>query len=666
MNNRLALTSEQLESLFPFHIVFDRELAVVQFGISLSKIIPDISEGARLGDLLEMERPGNEMSLEVFEKSHNTLFLFFNRANECRLRGEVIRMENGHFLWIGSPWLTSSQQMRSFGLSIRDFATYDPVVDMLQLLQNQKIALNDLTRLASELKKQRLELRQKEQEARKLALVASRTKNAVIITDRNGQIEWVNEGFSRMTGYQLEEVAGRKPGSFLQGPLTRKDVVARIRRYLDAGEGFREELINYSKSGSPYWVQIEVQPIHDEKGVVTQYMAIEADITHEKESAERIQREKDLLELTLASISEAVLTTSGDGTIELMNEAAASLFGLSPRVAVGKPVQDFIRLTELNGKAVDLDFSGRQHPDGDLVTGDVFDLQAALILTNYRGRDRRVTWQFKRMEPGFGTDSRILIVFRDVEEEFEVQRMKTDFVSSVSHELRTPLTSIKGFIATILKDPEMPEETRNHFLRIINDQSNRLQDLVDDLLEISRLESGRIPFDCEEMDPLEVLIKAASDHEMAARRAEIQFVTDLPDSLPPLRGDSGKLRSAISNLISNAIKFTPAGGTVTVLACATSDSIHIQVRDTGMGVPEKDQERIFQKFFRVNRPGSEIKGTGLGLAIVKAVIDSLGGKIRVESSEGLGSSFFVTIPFITPQSGPDPTGGHSSGDPDGT
>lgn len=647
MNDALNFRTDQLEKLFPFHILFDEDLIVIRFGKSLAKVIAEIAPGKNLADLLILERPERELTAEVFKSNGhgNVLYLFLNPSNRCLLRGEVLELDNGCFVFIGSPWLTTPAQLGEFGLSIGDFAVYDPIVDLLQMVQSQKIALNDLQKLANTLKKQRQELREQEREARKLALIASRTDNAVILTNAQGEIEWVNEGFTRITEYTLEEVVGRKPGEFLQGPESQPQVVDRMRHHLHKGEAFREELINYTKSGFPYWVHIEVQPIHDKNGQLTHFMAIEADITKEKEAAQQLQREKDLLELTLASISEAVLTTTSDGRIELMNQAAANLFGVTSKVAIGCPVLDFMRLSTLQGVPIENIFEISDDADEETVTGNVFDLHQAVMMTNHLGMNRKVTYQIKPMEPGSENKSRLLLVLRDVDEELEIERMKTDFVSSVSHELRTPLTSIKGFVATILKDPEMPADVRAQFLNIVHDQSNRLQDLVDDLLEISRLESGKIPFNFEVVETATILRQAIREFEISAGKAGVELRLNMPGTLPNLYGDRSKFRSVLTNLISNAIKFTPEGGSVGVQVDQDADSLQIIVSDTGMGIPEKDRERIFQKFFRVNRPGVEIQGTGLGLAIVKAIVENFGGSIRLKSKVGEGTTFHLEFPL---------------------
>lgn len=630
--------------MFPFHCIFDNQFNILGYGSSLGLVAPGIECGRKLYEYFSLERPEKIFTVETFEKSANILFLFFIPESQCRLRGQVIMDSGGRFIFLGSPWLTAPEQMRELGLSIKDFAVHEPVVDLMQLVQSQKIALMDLEKLAYELKRQRKEIRDQAQESRKLALIASRTDNAVILTNARGEIEWVNDGFSRITGFGMDEIKGQKPGNFLQGPMTQTDVIHRIRENLKQGNGFREELINYKKDGTPYWVQIEVQPIYDEFENLTHFMALEADITQAKLSAENLQNEKDLLELTLSTITEAVLTTSQEGTIELLNESACTLFGVTSRMAIGRCLYDFVNLTTQTGETIENIYENSHNELEEQFHGSLFDLNKAVILTNYRGRKRRVTFQTKIMQPGFASVSKVLFIFRDVEEEFEIERMKGDFVSSVSHELRTPLTSIKGYISTILDDQNMSEEVRSRFLKVVYDQSNRLQDLVDDLLEISQLESAPELLNSTVLVPGNLILKVTNNFLIAAERNGIQINVDVTNPSTWIPGDSGQLESVLTNLISNAIKFTPRGGSIRIHSFDDDEWYYLLVQDTGLGIPEKDRQRIFNKFFRVERPGVEIQGTGLGLAIVKTIIDGFRGTISVQSEVNAGTAFLVKLP----------------------
>jgi signal transduction histidine kinase len=222
--------------------------------------------------------------------------------------------------------------------------------------------------------------------------------------------------------------------------------------------------------------------------------------------------------------------------------------------------------------------------------------------------------------------------------------MKTDFVSSVSHELRTPLTSIRAYTATILRDRNITDKTKYDFLAVILEETERLTNLVNQLLEVSHLESGTVRIVRESVDIPAVVEQVVTALELLAQDKNIQLETDVCDQLPILLGDKDKIQSIISNLLSNAIKFTPQGGRVSVSVRQQTDELLIRVSDTGVGIPREELPRIFERFYRGRRTSEQVKGTGLGLAIVKELVTMHGGRVGVESEPGRGTTFTVVLP----------------------
>jgi two-component system phosphate regulon sensor histidine kinase PhoR len=233
--------------------------------------------------------------------------------------------------------------------------------------------------------------------------------------------------------------------------------------------------------------------------------------------------------------------------------------------------------------------------------------------------------------------------------------MKSDFVSSVSHELRTPLTNIKGFTDTILRDKAMTTDTRTEFLGIIRDETNRLASLIEDLLEISRIESGKVQVQLESLDISDIVKRTAESVGPQIIKNDLKLVCELHDSLPSPLGDVEKIQIVILNLLGNAIKFTSSEGTITLRAFSDDMYLVVQVEDTGMGIPPKDLARITDRFYRVHRPGTEIPGTGLGLSIVQELVNLHGGKLEVTSKVGEGSIFSVHLPLQRSAGGDDKT-----------
>ncbi|MHB9023349.1 MAG: ATP-binding protein [Armatimonadota bacterium] len=347
-----------------------------------------------------------------------------------------------------------------------------------------------------------------------------------------------------------------------------------------------------------------------------------------------LDNEKKQLEYTLQSMTSGLLALSRTGRIQLMNSAVADVVGHSATAAVGSNYEDVVKdesIRDFLKEALGL--------DGDLVReftiGERFyQGQAATV------RDER------------GAAVGLLCVFTDVTEIRHVERIKSDFVSTVSHELRTPLTAIKGFIRTLLEDPDgefYDHATRMEFYGIIDSECDRLVRLINDLLSVSRIERG-MPL---QLNYSTVNIRALVDKCISFQRSytsDHTLVTDIPDDLPTVEADMDKLDQILTNLLSNAIKYSPSGGTITVRAVDEGKQLCVSVTDQGMGIPAEHLEKIFQRFHRVHSGDSQrVGGTGIGLFLTKNLVEVHGGIVWVDSTLGKGSTFFFTIPKHAPE-----------------
>jgi PAS domain S-box-containing protein len=226
----------------------------------------------------------------------------------------------------------------------------------------------------------------------------------------------------------------------------------------------------------------------------------------------------------------------------------------------------------------------------------------------------------------------------------ELNRLKNEFVSNISHELRTPLASIIGFSETISLDPAMPEETRNEFIEIILREGKRLAKLINDILDLSKIEGGKIELKKSNNDVIKILNEAIEAHQKMAEQKNITFTYEIPQDEILLYCDKERIFQAFSNIINNAIKFTGEKGRVKIIAQNFYKEIEVIVSDTGAGIPAKDIPHIFDKFYRVERPGTEIAGAGLGLVFVKQIVDSHNGLVTVHSEVNKGTTFVVKLP----------------------
>ncbi len=315
------LPTRELLRAFPFYFAWDEQERIVEVGPSLTRFCPQAVLGARLPEVFVSKRPEGEFCDALARAYPESLFLLQDRVHQRVLRGQVVLLESPRQgLMLGSPWFTDPDEVLASGLTMSDFAIHDQTIDLLQVLQTQRMATDDLQKMNQRLREQRTRLREQEAYSRKLALVAARTDNAVIVTDAVGRIEWVNEGFTRITGWALEEVVGRTPGSFLQGPDTDAETVALMRTCVREQKGFRTEVLNYHRNGTKYWTALEVQPVRNEAGEVTNFMAIESDITQRRRddqhrllqfSTSRILAEADTMAQAAAGVIEMICKQLG-------------------------------------------------------------------------------------------------------------------------------------------------------------------------------------------------------------------------------------------------------------------------------------------------------------------------------------------------------------------
>jgi len=362
-----------------------------------------------------------------------------------------------------------------------------------------------------------------------------------------------------------------------------------------------------------------------------------------KQRTEQLVKEKELLSVTLSSMGEGVTAVDAEKRIMLFNKAAENLTGWKFEDVEGNPIDEvFSIINERTRENVENPIN-KTLKSGKIEVGGEYD-----ALVSKGVKERPISATAAPICKNDGTMMGAVMVFRDVSKEREIDRMKTDFVSSVSHELRTPLASIKAYTATILRDPEMSEQTRHHFLTIIDEESNRLASLIADLLEVSRIEeSGDLKIVREPVDITAVIQNVLSALEPLANKKHIQVKTDIDAGFGELLSDESKIQSVVANLLNNAIKFTHEQGQVCISVRHQGQELAIQVRDTGIGIPNEELSKIFSRFYRVYRPGKQVQGTGLGLAIVRKIVTMYGGRIEVESKVNEGSTFTVVLPLTT-------------------
>ena len=327
---------------------------------------------------------------------------------------------------------------------------------------------------------------------------------------------------------------------------------------------------------------------------------------------QRVALEKERSSAILENIADGIVALDRDGDVVLWNRAAEQVTGVPATEALGRPPQQVLGGTLSEAPLLRISRGG----------GEIW-----LSVTEAVMRD-----------PAGQVAGRIY-AFRDISADRLVEEMKSEFVSTVSHELRGPLTSIYGFAETLLReDIPFGDEERRVFLGYISSESSRLTRIVDDLLNVARLDTGDLHFNLLPTDVRPLVTEVVTSAE---ENVEHDFVLELPTEPLAAEADADKLRQVLSHLVANAVKYSPDGGRVTVAARRKSDTVEFHVTDQGVGIPEVEHDRIFRKFYRADH---ERGGTGLGLFLAERLVNAMGGRIWVESSEGEGSRFAFELP----------------------
>ncbi len=335
----------------------------------------------------------------------------------------------------------------------------------------------------------------------------------------------------------------------------------------------------------------------------------------------------------LRSMIEGVAVIDSKERVVFCNRAFAEILNLDASRCEGRPLVELVRQADL------LDLARRALTSAD-------SLQGSLIIGTVMPRSFAVTaTPVKALEPAANG---AVIVLHDITELRRLERVRQDFVANVSHEFKTPLTAIQGFAETLLGGALEDEKNNRRFLGIIRDHAARLGRLTDDLLKLARIEAGKLEVQYQPVSVAELVEGCAATTLFKASQRNIALNLSYPPELPAVRGDAGLLREVLQNLLDNAVQYTSPGGRVDLSAATRDHEAVITVADTGIGIPLADQERIFERFYRVDAARSrEVGGTGLGLSIAKHIVEAHGGRLWVESTVGAGSQFHFSIPLAS-------------------
>ncbi|GAC1347334.1 MAG: hypothetical protein NVSMB27_12520 [Ktedonobacteraceae bacterium] len=462
----------------------------------------------------------------------------------------------------------------------------------------------------------------------------------------NKIIFW-NQGAEQMYGWMKAEVLGNDSHTFLQTrfPQPLKEIEAELLR---AGH-WEGELVHSRRNGKPIVVASRWALQHGERGEPLAILEINNDITARKHAEagreqqyREAQRARSETGAVLDAVSEAIILVSSDRRLLSVNQRFAGFFGIHADKVLGR------RFDELQPEVERIFANPSEFRSLVADTAGDVERQFTAIILQCWPQSRELELFSTPVRSANGEHLGRLYVFRDVTHEREVDRMKSEFVSLVSHELRTPLTSIKGYVDLLLDgDAGELNAEQQEYLDVVKNNADRLVALINDLLDVSRIESGKIQLQRTALD-IAHLIQGTADSLRPQLETKKQHLTlTIPEALPAVSGDADRVTQILTNLLSNAHKYTPPGGTIAITAHAEGSVVRVDMRDTGIGLSPEEQAQLFTKFFRArNQTTQAVGGTGLGLSITRSLVQMHGGEITVLSAPGQGSTFSFTLPTV--------------------
>ncbi|MBZ0178184.1 MAG: PAS domain-containing sensor histidine kinase [Melioribacteraceae bacterium] len=442
-----------------------------------------------------------------------------------------------------------------------------------------------------------------------------------------------------------------------------RDFIAKVK----AGESAVAEYRILNREKDIRYIRHSGTPIIED-GKTIRVVGMLSDITSEKAAMEKLHRSEELLSMLMKTTNSLIFTLNRSGYFIDVNPKGAQELGYNINELVGNHFLEFIN--EENRGEIAVAFQKILKSD-EIVTFEavitdrfgksvVYEIQARSVfenneITGMLGMGRDVTTKKKdktklnELNTKLTEANRIIAIERDRAKHQitlleELNKLKNDFISNVSHELRTPLASIVGFAETISSDEDLPKEMVTEFSNIILTEGKRLARLINDILDFSKLESDKENLSLSSFDVIKLLYELKDSYSKQASDKGLNLTSELPEAEIIIKADRDRIFKAFSNLISNAIKFTPKDGRITIIAQDFLKEVEVMISDTGIGIPEEERPKLFQKFSKISNNKSQQPGAGFGLATVKQIVDLHKGLIQVKSEVNKGSTFIVRLP----------------------
>jgi PAS domain S-box-containing protein len=506
----------------------------------------------------------------------------------------------------------------------------------------------ELSRVAERQRAER-DLRERELEASRLAMVASRTEQMVMMLDTSGRVEWANDACARFSGYSLQDVRGRLAHTLLQGPQTDQVAIAAIGEAIVRGEPCRVEFVAYARGGEMRVLEVEGQPLRDDQGRYFQYALISPDITERKRTEAALRESAEYFRALFDESPVAACIQGPDLTIVRANAAHTRMLGYTIDQVVGKDPVAFLHPDDVDAahaarRALRATDRGPVSFEWRMLTGD----GRTLWVRGHSVRFSDATGQrfTLTMLENITESKRVEQVLRESKEVAEsASRAKSQFLANMSHEIRTPMNGVLGMTELLLGTPLSDKQRR--FAEAVYRSGETLLEIINDILDFSKIEAGKLELESVDFNLRTVVEDVFELLAPRAHQKRLELASHIEPAVPSVvRGDPMRLRQVLTNLVGNAIKFTESGEVIVSVGVAAgspaqgAERIRFEVRDSGIGMRPEALEKLFTVFMQADQSMSRrYGGTGLGLAISKQLVELMGGSISAESRFGEGSTF---------------------------
>jgi PAS domain S-box-containing protein len=516
----------------------------------------------------------------------------------------------------------ASGSRRSFGETELRFLS--------RLAELASIAL-DNARLHGATQRELAERQRVEEELRKLTRAVEQSSASILITDTEGRVEYVNPALEQVSGYSRDELLGRNPRVF-KSDLTPRETYADLWRTIRAGRQWRGEFVNRRKDGSLYWEFASISAVSNERGEATHFVAVKEDVSDRKRTEEALRESEERFR-QLADNVDAIFfirSVTPDRLI-YVSSAYARLTGRSPEPLFDDP----LALLEI------------VHPeDRDAMREALLGRSGFALEYRMLRADGAVRWMQARAFPVRGPDGvvrRVAGIVEDVTARKQAERLREDLADTLVHDLKNPLTAVMGSVDLLAQT--LPE-SHQRAVRLAQVNSRKLLDLIDTILDVSRLESGVLPVERTRVALAPLVAEAVELQRPLAAPKRLRLASRLDAGLPDAWADRTLVGRVLQNLLGNAIKFTPDGGSIEISAeldASLPRALRVSVGDSGPGIADDVRERLFEKFVAGRQAG---RGSGLGLSFCRLAVEAQGGRIWVESQGGSGTTFRFTLPAV--------------------